>query len=79
MEDPLKESWTRWYWALWLFVAIGLAFGVPEAIAIYDGNPATQPLTDWTVTRGLGELAAAVGLWLALHFGVREIWRRVKR
>ena len=50
----------------------GLGFGahprlqIPEALAIYDGNPATQPLTDWTIAKGLGEVAEAVGFSFAL-------------
>lgn len=72
----MSRSWTDWYWAPWLVVSIGLGFGVPEGISLLDGNPATQPLTDWSVTRGLGELAAVVGLFLGLHFGIREIRRR---
>ncbi len=77
VKSPLMaRSWTSWYWAVWLSVAVGLAFGVPEFLSLTDGNPATQPLTDWTLTRGLGELATAVGLWLAFHFGIREIRKR---
>jgi hypothetical protein len=70
------KRWTDWYWAAWLAAAVGLGFGVPELLALTDGDPATQPLTDWTLQRGLGELAATVGLWLALHFGVRLARRR---
>lgn len=71
-----RRSWTDWYWLAWLVVAVGLGFGVPELLALTDGNPASDPLTSWTLERGLGELAAVVGLWLGLHFGIREIHRR---
>jgi hypothetical protein len=72
------SRWTDWYWKWWLIIAIGLGFVVPEFWSLYDGDPQTQPLTNWTVARGLGELAAVVGLFLALHFGIREIQRRRK-
>jgi hypothetical protein len=74
-EKPRQRRWTDWYWAIWVFVAVGLAFGIPEAISMLDSDPHTQPLTDWTVTRGLGELALAVGLWLGFHFLIRLIRR----
>lgn len=73
------SRWTSTYWLWWLIVAIGLGFGVPETLALLDGDPATQPLTDWTVSRGLAEVAAVLGLWLSLHFGIREIRRRLGR
>jgi hypothetical protein len=76
VEDEEVKSWTSWYWAVWLFVAVGVAFGVPEAISLLDNDPSTQPLTDWTAARGLGELAMAVGLWLGFHFAIRMIRRK---
>jgi hypothetical protein len=72
------RRWTTWYWKWWLIIAIGLGFVVPEFWSLWDGDPKTEPLTNWTVQRGLGELAAVVGLFLALHFGIREIQRRRK-
>ena len=65
------RSWTSWYWLVWLVVALGLGFLVPETLAIVDGDTSTQPLTDWLVTRGLATVAAGVGLWLFVHF-----WKR---
>lgn len=65
------KSWTSLYWLIWLVVAVGIGFGVPETIALADGDPSTQPLTVWLVTRGLATVAASVGLWLFIHF-----WRR---
>lgn len=67
-------SWTRTYWWIWLVVAIGLGFLLPEGIALLDGDPSTEPLTTWAVQRGLATAAAIVGAWLAVHF-----WRRRRR
>jgi hypothetical protein len=50
------SRWTDWYWKWWLIIAIGLGFLVPEFWSVWDGDPQTQPLTNWTVARGLGEL-----------------------
>lgn len=65
------KSWTSWYWLVWLVAAVGIGFGVPEAIALADGDPATQPLTNWIAARGLATTAAVVSGWLFIHF-----WRR---
>lgn len=67
----MKRSWTDWYWLVWLIVAVGLGFGIPEALSLADGDPSTQPLTNWTVSRGLAEVAITLGLWLAVHFSLR--------
>jgi hypothetical protein len=64
-------SWTDRAWWIWLIVAIGLGFGIPELIALWDGNPATDPLTNWTIERGYAEVAVAISAWLFLHFGGR--------
>jgi hypothetical protein len=63
------RSWTDRYWWLWLIVAIGLGFGVPELWVLWDGNSATDPFTNWTIERGFAEVAVAVSAWLFLHFG----------
>ena len=62
------RSWTDWYWLWWLVIAVGIGFGVPEAVALLDSDPETQPFTLWTVERGLALIAAGVGLWLSFHF-----------
>jgi hypothetical protein len=66
------KSWTDRYWLLWLVIAVGVAFGVPELMALWDENPTTDPLTRWIQDRGLAETASALGIWLALHFGTQK-------
>ena len=63
----MKQSWTRWYWLVWLVVA-GLSFLIPEGIALFDGDPETWPLTTWLAHAGLAGAAALFGLWLFHHF-----------
>jgi hypothetical protein len=69
----MARSWTTTYWWVWLIVAIGVAFGVPELWALADGNPDTQPLTDFTIEQGFAELAVAISAWLFIHFGGRKV------
>lgn len=70
----MRRRWTDRYWPAFL-VALAIGFVVPEAIALFDGDPATLPLTNWSIGKGLGEAFATLGLWLALHFGIRLIRR----
>ena len=67
----MKQSWTRWYWLVWLIIA-GLAFLIPEGVALLDGDPTTEPLTNWLVRAGLATPAALFGLWVYFHFKDRR-------
>lgn len=63
----MKRSWTRWFWPVWLLV-VAVTFSIPEGVALFDGDPATQPLTNWIADAGLATVAAGFGLWLFGHF-----------
>lgn len=69
---------TRTQWRL-MFGGVTAVAVLAELVASFDGNPRTEPWTEWIVTYVPWEVtAAAVGaltLWLPVHFGWRY-WRR---
>ncbi len=73
-----SRPWSERYWPA-LIIAFVVGFGIPEAWTIYDGDPATRPLTDWSIAHGLGEAWVVLGLFVVFHFGIREIARRLRR